>query len=129
MGHGREFCLVIFVQQVIAYVRADVRRAPFKQTMSTDNYVPERFWPEVNSGINYPIKRAMNAILNNEVNEIFNLGDPVMKYDVSWVILYVSHDAMQHLLISWNYNRVPGPQGCITIIPFHDTNRKYDADK
>ena len=67
MDHGREFCLVIFVQQVIAYLRADVRRAPFKQTTSTDNNVAERFWPEVNSRINYPIKRAMNAILHSEV--------------------------------------------------------------
>ena len=30
MDHGREFCLVIFVQHIIVYLRADIRRAPFK---------------------------------------------------------------------------------------------------
>ena len=88
------------MQQIIAYLRANVRHAPFKQITSTDNNVAERFWPEVNIRVNYPIKRAMNAILHSEVNEIFNLGDPVMKYAVSWVMLYVSHDAIQHLLMS-----------------------------
>ena len=111
MDHGREFCLVIFAQQIIAYLRADIWCAPFKQTTSTDNNVAERFWPEVNSRINYPIKRAMNAILHSEVNEIFNLGDPVMKYVVSWVMLCVSHDALQHLLMSWKY----GPQDSMPI--------------
>ena len=62
MYHGSKFCLGIFVQQ-IAYLRDDVRRVTFKQTTSTENNVAERFWPEVNSRINYPIKRAMNAIL------------------------------------------------------------------
>ena len=81
------------------------------------------FWPEVNSRINYPIKRAMNVILHSEVNEIFNLGEPVMKYAVSWVMLYVSHDAIQHLLLSWNYHRVPGPQGCIPIENMIQTSR------
>ena len=81
------------------------------------------FWPEVNSRINYPIKRAMNAILHSEVNEIFNLGDPVMKYAVSWVMLYVSHDAIQHLLLSWNYHRVPGPHCCIPIENMIQTSR------
>ena len=113
MDHGREFCLVIFVQQVIAYLRADVRRPPFKQTTSTDNNVAECFWSEVNSRINYPIKRAMNLILHSEVNEIFNLDELVMQYSVSWVMLYVSHDAIQYLLISWSYHRVPGPQGTV----------------
>ena len=49
MDHDREFCHVIFVQQIIAYLRANVKRAPFKQTTSTDNIVVERFWPEANS--------------------------------------------------------------------------------
>ena len=104
-------------------LRANVRRAPFKQTTSTDNNVAECFWSEVNSQINYPIRRAMNAVLQSEVNEIFNLGDPVMKYAVSWVMLYVSHDAIQHLLMSWNYHRVPGPQGCIPTENMIQTSR------
>ena len=62
MYHGSKFCLGIFVQQ-ITYLRGDVGRVTFKQTTSTENNIAERFWPEVNSRISYPIKRAMNAIL------------------------------------------------------------------
>ena len=124
VDHGRQFCYVMFVQQIISYLRADVRRAPFKHTTSTDNNVAERFWPEVNSRINYSVKRAMNGILHSEVDEIFNLGDTVMKkYAVSWVMLYVSHDAIQHLLMSWSYHRVPEPQGCIPIKNMIQTSR------
>ena len=108
-------------------LRANVRRAPFKQTTSTDNNVAERFWPEINSRINCPIKRAMNAILHSEVNEIFNLGDPAMKYAVSWVMLYVSHNAIQHLLMSFNYYRFPAPQGCIPIENMIQTSRTVKA--
>ena len=67
MDHGREFCLVIFVQQIIAYLRADIRRGSLKQTTSTENNIAELFWPEVNGRINYPIKRAMKAILHSEL--------------------------------------------------------------
>ena len=67
MDHGREFCLVIFVQQIIAYLRTDIRRGSLKQTTSTENNIAELFWPEVNGRINYPIKRAMNAILHSEL--------------------------------------------------------------
>ena len=76
---------------------------------------------------NYPIKRAMNAVLHSEVNEIFDLGDPVMKYAVSWVMLYVSHDAIQHLLMSLNYYRFPAPQGCIPIENMIQTSRTVKA--
>ena len=67
MDHGREFCLVIFVQQIIAYLITDIRRGSLKQTTSTENNIAELFWPEVNGRINYPIKRAMNAILHSEL--------------------------------------------------------------
>ena len=46
-----------------------------------------------------------------------------MKYAVSWVMLYVSHDAIQHLLMSWNYHRVTGPKGGIPIENMIQTGR------
>ena len=65
----------------------------------------------------------MNAVLQSEVNEIFNLGDPVMKYAVSWVMVYVSHDAIQHLLINvLELSQGPWASGL-------HTYRKYDTDK
>ena len=64
MDHGREFCFVIFVQQVIAYLRAEVRRAQFKQTTSTDNNVAERFWPKVN-------RRMYRSFLSDNTSTVY----------------------------------------------------------
>ena len=73
MDHGKEFVLIISVQRILSHLRLDESRASFKQTTSTKNNVAERFWPEVNQRINYPIKRAMNEVLQNDVIERFDL--------------------------------------------------------
>ena len=62
MDHGREFDLVIFVQQLLSFYRNDKSSESFKQTLSIKNYVAEKFWPEVNTRINCPLKRAMNLL-------------------------------------------------------------------
>ena len=48
-------------------------------------------------------------------DDIFNLADPVFKYCVSWVMLYVTKDAVDLFITSWNHHRVPVPSGCIPI--------------
>ena len=48
MDHGREFALVIFIQQVLSCYRLDGRKQPFKQFRSMENNVAERMWPGVN---------------------------------------------------------------------------------
>ena len=62
--HGREFALVGFIQNVLSHYRLEGTSTAYKQTTSTENNVAETFWPEVNSRINYPITRAMNALRN-----------------------------------------------------------------
>ena len=58
----------------------------------------------------------MNALRNTiQDDDLFNLADPVFKYCVSWVILYVTKDAADHFIPSWNHHRVPGLSGCIPI--------------
>ena len=71
MDHGREFNLVIFVQQSLSVYRNDEKRR------STKSYVAQRFWPEVNMRINYPLKRAMNHIVKNEDLDI---SDKILKF-------------------------------------------------
>ena len=39
----------------------------------------------------------------------------LIKFCFSWVCLFVVQDATQHLVNSWNYHRVPGPQGCVPV--------------
>ena len=66
----------------------------------------------------------MNALRNTiQDDDLFNLADPVFKYCVSWVMLYVTKDAVDHFITSWNHHRVPGPSGCIPIENMKATKR------
>ena len=49
IDHGQEFVLCIFVQDLLKTQRESTEREPWMQTMSTQNNVIERFWPELNS--------------------------------------------------------------------------------
>jgi len=97
MDHGQEFCLVAFAQSVVAPYRLVGRAAPYRKTTSTKNNVVERFWPEMNSRINYPIKRALNEIIADDITDTLDENDPVFKYCLSWITFFVSEDAVKHL--------------------------------
>ena len=100
------------MQQLLSDYRNDETRKSYKQTRSTKNYVAERFWLEDNLRINYPLKRAMNHIAENEN---LNISEEILKFCFSLVMLYSSVDAVNHLLNSWNHHRVPDPAGCVPI--------------
>jgi len=119
IDHGQEFSLCIFVQDLLKSFRENTEKAPWKQTASTDNNVIERLWPELNSRVNYPIKRAMINVTENHVD----LSDPIVKYCVSWITNYVCQDSAKHLIDSWNFHRVPGPNGCVPVENMRETKR------
>ena len=100
----------LFLQQHQSVYRNDVSHESYKQAHSTKNYLAERFWPKVNMRINYPVKRAMNHIIENEDLDI---SDEILKFCFSCVMLNSSVDAVNHLLNSWNHHGVPGPAGCL----------------
>ena len=108
VDHGREFCLCLFVQDLLKGYRTSQEKDPWKQTKSTENNVIERFWPEMNSRVNYPIKRAMIRICEEKD---LDTSEPVLKYCFSWISIYVATAAAEHLIKSWNFHRVPGPNG------------------
>ena len=120
MNYGRKFNLVIFVQQLLSVYRNDDSRESCKQTRSTKSYIEQRLWPEVNMKINYPLKCAINHIAENEDLDI---SDEILTFCFSWVILYSSVDAVNHLLNSWNHYRVPDPVGCVSIENMLGTTR------
>ena len=67
--------------------------------------------------------RAINALRNTtQDDDLFNLADPVFKYCVFWVMLYVARDAV-HLMTSWNHHRIPSPRGCRPIENMKATKR------
>ena len=87
VDHGTEFCLCIFVQELLKNRRHDNSRAPWRQTTSTKNYRAERLWPEENSRVNYPLKKALCIIKDQE---IFDMEDPMVSFAVSWLTINVS---------------------------------------
>ena len=74
--------------------------------------VIERYWPELNSRVNYPVKRTLISII--EEND-YSMSDPVLKYCASWISNYICKVGTQHLIMSWSHPRTPGPMGCIPI--------------
>ena len=90
-------------------------RLPWKQTN-----VIERFWPELNSRVNYPIKRAFNCLIDQYDYE---LSYPVLKPCISSLTMYIAADATSHLINSWNLHRVPGSMGCVPVQNMQATRR------
>ena len=105
VDHGTEFCLCIFVQELLKNRRHDNSRAPWRQTTSTKNYRAERLWPEENSRVNYPLKKALCII---KKQEIFNMEDPLVSFAVSWLTINVSKVGSENFVNSWNHHRIPG---------------------
>lgn len=64
----------------------------------------ERFWVEVNSRVNYPIKRLL--IEMSEVGDI-SMDDVVHKYCTSWFTIQITNAGMKLLVASWNNHPLP----------------------
>ena len=120
MDHGQEFCLCVLVQELLKGHRFDKRRLPWRQTQSTQNYIAKRMWPEVNQRVNYPIKRIL---VNLQGKKHFDFDDAVIKFCVSWVTMYTCHEPLQQLVDSWNFHRIPGPNGCVPLENMLQSNR------
>ena len=85
IDQGQEFSLCLFVQDILKNYHQSTEKEPWKQTTSTQNVI-ERFWPELNSRVNYPVKRALISI--TEEND-YSMSDPVLNYCVSWITNYI----------------------------------------
>ena len=106
--HGTEFVLVSTVQQFLAPLRGRQHRCPVLKTTSRHNHRAERIWPEINSRINYPIKRVLVSM---EEQEEIDMNDDLTKFCVSWVTINVLTPAIQKFVSSWNSHRIPGGNG------------------
>ena len=43
----------------------------------------------------------------------YNLEDPIIAHCFSWLAMHCAADATKNVIMSWNYHRIPGRQGCI----------------
>lgn len=105
VDHGTEFYLCIFVQELLKNRRYDNSRTPWRQTTSTKNYRAERIWPEENSRVNYPLKKALCII---KEQEIFDMEHPIVSFAVSRSTINVSKVGSENFVNSWNHHRIPG---------------------
>ena len=70
--------------------------------------------PEVNQRINYPVKRAMNEIIEANKTGIFDIENHTFKFCVSWMMLHIAKNAIDHFVNLCNSDREQGPRGCIS---------------
>ena len=68
---------------------------------------------DLNQRLNYPIKRALIEMENND--EV-DMGSETTKFCVSWVTIRVMNSH------AWNSHRIPGPDGGIPDIIFAQNN-------
>ena len=86
VDHGTEFTLVATIQLLLSHHRQNRTHHPVLQSLSQLNNRAEQIWPEVNQRVNYPLKRVLVGMENED--EI-NMGDEVTKFCVSWVTIRV----------------------------------------
>ena len=133
---GREFSLMLYVQESLSFYRNNTQRAPYLQTTSTRVnsslgagggggggggglfvsfesspslplllYHAERHWVEVNSRVNFPLKRALT---NMQHHDLIDMDCPVTKYCVSVMTGKLAQVGIQTHISSWNHHRIPG---------------------
>lgn len=65
----------------------------------------ERLWVEVNSRVNYPVKKILVEMEN--AGDI-NMADDLHKYCVSWFSIKVLTVGAKLFIQSWNSHPIPG---------------------
>ena len=65
----------------------------------------ERFWPEINSRVNYPIKACL---VDMEGRGEFDIDAKTHQFCVSWFTLHVANVGVSLAVRSWNEHRIPG---------------------
>ena len=117
---GREFDLVLAVQEFLSPLRQNTTKPPYRRTQSIHNLRAERYWCFLNQRVNYPLKAILCAL---ERDQAFDLDDGLQQFCVSWVTMQVASCGAVQLAAAWNNHRIPGRLGGIPSV----LQRRTDA--
>ncbi|XP_070556173.1 uncharacterized protein [Ptychodera flava] len=105
IDHGREFCLMNFVQNKLRDYR-NFRDCPaYVQSRSRENLRAERAWPEVNQRTNYDIKAAL---ISMQRRMLINMYNETEKFCVSFIACNVAQVGLQRFVPAWNRHPLEG---------------------
>ena len=107
---GKEWVLILFIQELLKRQRQDQGRAAHIKTTSKKNLTVERVWPEVNARVNYPIKRIL---VEMEEKGVLDMNNERIQFCVSWFTCEVAKVGMRRFVASWNSHKIKG-----TYIPY-----------
>jgi hypothetical protein len=102
---GREWALILFIQELLAGHRENQDRRSHVKTTSKKNLTVERVWPEVNARVNYPIKRIL---IDLEEKGVLDMANEHVQFCVSWFTCEVAKVGMKRFVDSWNYHKIKG---------------------
>ena len=77
----------------------------FNETIYFSEFAIERFWPEVNIRVNYPSKKALVALDNNQ---IIDMSYEIQKFCISFVACAAASHGLKIVIMSWNAHTIPG---------------------
>ena len=118
---GKEWVLILFIQEVLSGYRENQDRPSHLKTTSKRNLTIERIWPEVNSRVNYPIKRVLVGL---EENGILDMTNEHVQFCVSWFTCEVAKVGMKRFVDSWNFHKIKGKK---SILGIYSRNNKLEA--
>ena len=102
---GREWVLILFIQELLSGYRQNQDRQSHVKTTSKQNLTIERVWPEVNARVYYPIKRIL---VDLEEKGILDMNNECIQFCVSHFTCQVAKVGMQRFVDAWNFHRMKG---------------------
>jgi hypothetical protein len=108
VDHGREWVLSLFVQEQLATFRINCARPPHLQSTSTNNHIVERIWVEINKRVNYPLKKALIDMENENLIRTDDKSNTLHCFCVSWLAVRVASAGARLAVQAWNEHTIPG---------------------
>ena len=99
LDHGTEFNLLEHMQNSLSSMRVECGHQAVLRTQSKLNLRIERLWFDINERVNYPIKIAMQDLVNEDQ---LDLGDELHKLVLSHILVPLASKGMEIVVNSWN---------------------------